>query len=251
VEKIRSDEKCSEPDGKEDALDVTKVQLRGTLGEEQAHKAGFLEKIVVISSSMVYESCETFPSKESDLKTAPPPGSTYGFQKLACEYFAKGAWEQHGLPYTIIRPFNAVVATPLSGNTIAVFNEATMEYPIDAVVQGDVSKSSLNLAPAELLERKELRNVQGQQIISYAFEEDVQSVEVLLKTDGRNLKGRIEILEGPNNIKQVMEYYSSNGYKRPFYAVIQTPGPGNVVRIVNENTIEYPFGAIVEPYVVS
>jgi len=74
----------------------------------EAHKAGFLEKIVVISSSMVYECCDTFPSKESDLKSCPPPQSTYGFQKLACEYFAKGAWEQHKLPYTIIRPFNAV-----------------------------------------------------------------------------------------------------------------------------------------------
>lgn len=74
----------------------------------EAHKAGFLEKIVVISSSMVYESADTFPSKETDVKSCPPPKSTYGFQKLACEYFAKGAWEQHQLPFTIIRPFNAV-----------------------------------------------------------------------------------------------------------------------------------------------
>jgi len=74
----------------------------------EAHQAGFLEKIVVISSSMVYECSESFPSKETDLKSCPPPKSTYGFQKLACEYFAKGAWEQHKLPYTIIRPFNAV-----------------------------------------------------------------------------------------------------------------------------------------------
>jgi len=74
----------------------------------EAHKAGFLEKVLVISSSMVYECSESFPSKETDLKTCPPPNSTYGFQKLACEYFAKGAWEQHKLPYTIIRPFNAV-----------------------------------------------------------------------------------------------------------------------------------------------
>jgi nucleoside-diphosphate-sugar epimerase len=73
-----------------------------------AHEAGFLEKVVVISSSMVYECSESFPSKETDLKTCPPPQSTYGFQKLACEYFAKGAWEQHKVPYTIIRPFNAV-----------------------------------------------------------------------------------------------------------------------------------------------
>ena len=38
----------------------------------------------------------------------PPPSSTYGFQKLACEYFAQGAWEQYQLPYTVIRPFNCV-----------------------------------------------------------------------------------------------------------------------------------------------
>ena len=40
--------------------------------------------------------------------TSPPPHSTYGFQKLACEYFARGAWEQYKLPYTIVRPFNCV-----------------------------------------------------------------------------------------------------------------------------------------------
>jgi nucleoside-diphosphate-sugar epimerase len=34
--------------------------------------------------------------------------STYGFQKLASEFFAKGAFEQYGLPYTIVRPFNCV-----------------------------------------------------------------------------------------------------------------------------------------------
>merc|ERR1712086_200310 len=74
----------------------------------EAYPKGVLEKIVVISSSMVYESATSFPSSESDLKTCPPPQSTYGFQKLACEYFAKGAFERHGLPYVIIRPFNAV-----------------------------------------------------------------------------------------------------------------------------------------------
>ncbi|MCI4625903.1 MAG: NAD(P)-dependent oxidoreductase [Candidatus Magnetoovum sp. WYHC-5] len=67
-----------------------------------------LKKINVISSSMVFESTNTFPSKEGEQLTCPPPLSTYGFQKLACEYFAKGAHEQYDLPYTIIRPFNAV-----------------------------------------------------------------------------------------------------------------------------------------------
>ena len=68
----------------------------------------FFEKIVTISSSMVYESTTTWPSKESEVREIPPPLSTYGFQKLATEYWTQGAWEQYKLPYTIIRPFNAI-----------------------------------------------------------------------------------------------------------------------------------------------
>src|SRR6188472_281961 len=71
-------------------------------------KAGRLKRIVVMSSSMVYESATVFPTPEGAELTSPPPVSTYGFQKLASEYFAKGAWEQFQLPFTIVRPFNCV-----------------------------------------------------------------------------------------------------------------------------------------------
>ena len=67
-----------------------------------------LKKINVISSSMVFENAITFPTPEGEQLKCPPPRSTYGFQKLSCEYFAKGAWEQYKLPYTIIRPFNCI-----------------------------------------------------------------------------------------------------------------------------------------------
>lgn len=73
-----------------------------------AHKNKKLKKINVMSSSMVFESTNKYPTKEGEQLKCPPPLSTYGFQKLACEYFAKGAWEQYKLPYTIIRPFNCV-----------------------------------------------------------------------------------------------------------------------------------------------
>ena len=66
------------------------------------------EKIVIVSSSMVFESTDHYPSKEEDVRKSLPPLSTYGFQKLAVEYWAQGAWEQYKLPYTIIRPFNAI-----------------------------------------------------------------------------------------------------------------------------------------------
>jgi len=74
----------------------------------EAHRRGELERIIVLSSSMVYESTTVFPTPEGAQLTSPPPISTYGFQKLASEYFAKGAWQQHRLPYTILRPFNCV-----------------------------------------------------------------------------------------------------------------------------------------------
>ena len=74
----------------------------------EAHERTGLQRIVVISSSMVFESATQFPTPEGAQLTSPPPVSTYGFQKLAAEYFATGAWEQYELPYTIVRPFNCV-----------------------------------------------------------------------------------------------------------------------------------------------
>ena len=73
-----------------------------------AHRERRLKKISVMSSSMVFESTDTFPTPESEVFRCRLPHSTYGFQKLATEYFARGALRQHGLPFTILRPFNCV-----------------------------------------------------------------------------------------------------------------------------------------------
>ncbi len=73
-----------------------------------AFKNHRLQKITVLSSSMVFESVTEYPTPEGAELRNPPPLSTYGFQKLACEYFARGAFQQYGLPYTIVRPFNCV-----------------------------------------------------------------------------------------------------------------------------------------------
>tara|TARA_R110000824_G_scaffold74599_8_gene189565 strand:+ start:1912 stop:2916 length:1005 start_codon:yes stop_codon:yes gene_type:complete len=77
-------------------------------GAIRGYQNGWLDRIVVLSSSMVFEETTVYPTPEDEVTKCPPPSSTYGFQKLAVEYFAKGANEQYGLPYTIIRPFNCV-----------------------------------------------------------------------------------------------------------------------------------------------
>jgi nucleoside-diphosphate-sugar epimerase len=74
----------------------------------EAHREGALQKVTYLSSSMVFESTDRWPSVEGDERRVPPPESSYGFQKLAVEYFARAAYEQHGLPFTIVRPFNCV-----------------------------------------------------------------------------------------------------------------------------------------------
>lgn len=73
-----------------------------------AFKKKRLKRMTVLSSSMVFENTGLFPTPEGEQFKCPPPLSTYGFQKLSCEYFAKGAHEQYGLPYTILRPFNCI-----------------------------------------------------------------------------------------------------------------------------------------------
>ena len=55
-----------------------------------AHRNGQLRKVTYMSSSMVYESTDRWPSLEGDELKVPPPLSSYGFQKLAVEYFARG-----------------------------------------------------------------------------------------------------------------------------------------------------------------
>ena len=66
-----------------------------------------VERLVYVSSSMVFERAELFPTPEDYLPRCPVPRSAYGYSKLTGEVYCRAAHEEHGLPYTIVRPFNA------------------------------------------------------------------------------------------------------------------------------------------------
>lgn len=74
------------------------------------HREGVLRKVTYVSSSMVYERSAGGPLHEGDQLACPPPAGSYGFQKLAVEYYARAAWDQNRLPFTIVRPFNCAGA---------------------------------------------------------------------------------------------------------------------------------------------
>jgi len=141
------------------------------------------------------------------------------------------------------RSFNCVIETPRGPNTVAIRNTANMEFPLVAgVVAAEVRNRESPMAGATTSPR----TIQGGALRTYPFDPNVESVRIVLQTDGRPLNSRIELLQGPNNIKQVMELYTEDGMDRPFIAIIETPGSGNVVRVVNTATMEFPLTALVE-----
>merc|ERR1711988_1395602 len=144
-----------------------------------------------------------------------------------------------------LRPFSAVVETPRGPNTIAIRNIGQIEFPIAANVFAEqVDNPSVDALASSM-------TVQGGALRTYPFDPSVDSVQVLLKTDGRPLNARIELLQGPNNNKQVIELYTEDGFDRPFLAFLATPGSGNVVRCVNTAPVEFPMTASVVPHTIN
>jgi nucleoside-diphosphate-sugar epimerase len=132
----------------------------------RAFRRGTLRKITVLSSSMVFERATLFPTPESHLEECPPPASTYGFQKLACEYFARGARQQYGLPFTIVRPFNCVgigEGRALAGAEVASGN---VKLAMSHVVPDLVRKVLLGQDPLHILGS-------GRQVRHYTYGGDI------------------------------------------------------------------------------
>ena len=141
-----------------------------------------------------------------------------------------------------LRPFSLIIPTPRDKNAVAVRNVGNLEFPLRACVVGTQLEAGCTS------DRRQAQIVQGGAIKTYAFSPQVASVQIFLYTDGRPLNARIELLQGPNNNKQVMELYTEDGLERPFFCILETPGSGNVLRVQNTATIEFPLMACAEPY---
>lgn len=131
-----------------------------------AHKNEELKKVVILSSSMVFESTDVYPTPESVISKSPPPISTYGFQKLACEYFCKGAWEQYKLPYTILRPFNCVGIGEKKAKSETVIKSGNIKLAMSHVVPDIVQKIVKGQDPLHILGK-------GNQIRCYTYGGDL------------------------------------------------------------------------------
>jgi nucleoside-diphosphate-sugar epimerase len=99
-----------------------------------------VERFVYVSSSMVFERATVYPTPEEHLPDCPVPLSAYGFSKLTGEVYCRAAHDEHGLPYTICRPFNAYGP-----------GEMPEDEPGIAHMVPDVIRKCLALAPGAAL----------------------------------------------------------------------------------------------------
>ena len=127
-----------------------------------------------------------------------------------------------------LRPFSAVVETPRGPNTVAIRNTGQPINPLFASVGAGPVRcpSSECLSSCTSILRGSSR--------TYQFDPSVGSIQILLETtEGRPLNARIELLERPNNNKQVVEVYSQDGCDRPLFCILETPRSGSTVSVVN------------------
>uniref|UniRef100_A0A6U3WKK6 Uncharacterized protein n=1 Tax=Ditylum brightwellii TaxID=49249 RepID=A0A6U3WKK6_9STRA len=146
-----------------------------------------------------------------------------------------------------IRPFSCIIETPGDSNAIAIRNVGGIELPLYACIEALVEKTG---PIEEIGQRMRGRIVQGGAVYSVPCPANVATVQLMLHTHGGPLSARIEVLQGPNNSKQTMNVFSEEGLDRPFFVVVDTPGSGHLIRIVNTANMEYPLTARVDPYVV-
>jgi UDP-glucose 4-epimerase len=187
-----------------------------------AHRTGRLKKVTYLSSSMVFESANTWPSYEGQERECPPPLSSYGFQKLAVEYFARAAYDQYRLPFTIVRPFNCVGI----GESRAVGDEEIMsgnvKLAMSHVVPDLVQKVLKGQDPLHLLG-------DGSQIRHYTYGGDLAS-------------GIADTLEHPDAVNE--DFNLSTGQSTTVLELAEViwqkvKGPGVPLRVVHDEPFEF------------
>merc|ERR1719353_385258 len=140
-----------------------------------------------------------------------------------------------------LRPFRSSEPPRGQPNSIAVRNTGPLEFPLSADVAGEPPAAQAMPPPSAGW------TVQGGANKSFPIDPSVGSVRIFLQTEGRNFEGRIEVLQGPDSVRQVIELEEDFGYNRPFSCEIDTPGYGCVIRILNTGPMELPFKASVVP----
>jgi hypothetical protein len=129
-------------------------------------------------------------------------------------------------------------------SSLALRNTGPNTFPLQAVV----GRSNVDPSLANMLDRIGSGyedDLQGGASLSYPIHSQVEQTQLLLRTEGRPLNVRVELMQGPNNNKVVAEVQSMDG--TPMVLSFETPGYANVIRVINLSPLEFPIVALVDP----
>ena len=192
-----------------------------------AMKGGRLQKVTYLSSSMVYESTDTWPSEEGDERRIAPPLSSYGFQKLAVEYFARAAWDQYQVPYTICRPFNCVGIGEARALGDVEIDSGNVKLAMSHVVPDLVQKILKGQDPLHILG-------DGDQVRHYTYGGDLAEgiVTAMEHPDARNDDFNLSTAESTTVLELAELIWSKIRGDEPFRWASDTPFEHDVQRRV-------------------
>lgn len=126
-------------------------------------------KMICLSSSMVFERTEVFPTPEKEAEKSAPPLTGYGFSKLIAEYIARTYFEEFGVPYVIARPFNAYGPGEIPGDYIGYSH----------IIPDLVKKILSGQHPLEILGN-------GEQTRSYTYVDDLADAIIFIAEKAEN-----------------------------------------------------------------
>lgn len=187
-----------------------------------AFRQGRLRKLTYVSSSMVYEHADSWPSHEGQQATVPPPRSAYGFQKLAGEYFARAAFDQYELPFTIVRPFNCVGVGESRALRAERVSSGDIKLALSHVVPDLVTKVLKGQDPLRILGS-------GRQLRHYTYGGDLAAgvVTAMEHEDALNEDFNLSTSEG-TTVRQLAEAIWR-----------KVKGEGVPLRLVHDDPFEY------------
>ncbi len=183
---------------------------------------GPLKKVTYMSSSMVFESTDRWPSKEGDELQVPPPLSSYGFQKLAVEYFARAAKGQYGVDYTILRPFNCVGIGESRALGDVEIDSGNVQLAMSHVVPDLVQKVLKGQDPLHILG-------DGSQVRHYTYGGDLA-------------RGIVMSLDHPGALNTDFNLSTATGHTVVELAEViwrKVKGPDQPLRLVHDPAFEY------------
>ena len=171
-----------------------------------------------------------------------------------------------------ITPFRSVLKFKKGvGPVLRVITTDSVEFPMEASISVPSKERSdmIGASTQRLFDSSEKLLIQGGDIVSpsgtgigssggksgsvrtYPIPTDVNSIQLICwsrDTGSKSLKALIELLQGPNNVKQRYDLQVS-GSHQPYTCIFKTPGPGYQIRIRNKKFVEDGlFQAVIVPY---